>query len=513
VKELRETEEKARAESRRNIKMIINHNIPALNTYRSLNINNENTSKSLSKLSSGLRITSAGDDAAGLAISEKMRSQIRGLTQASRNSYDGKSLLNVAEGALNEVHSILQRMKELAVQSANDTNTQFDRSEIQKEVEQLKDEIDRISRDTEFNTMKLLNGTMENRATVELSGADPKDGSFLDRNFNLEITGSVVEAGRYTLSISAGGVQQILLGTVTGSVKSVGVEFQTGVSDIEAAISFQSITALSDGSTGLGAKFGDYRLDISGNLGGTYDLTLTGPDGKYQILKARDANTKAEFSELGVTIDFTPTALSIAGDGYITFTNYMDDVTFTLKGPNQTEINLVIGQNQVIQSYTGQDLNLGGIQFKATVGLFTASANYANIDVIDNSIKLHIGANAGQNMNISILDSSAKALGINKVDLKEQKTSDSAITYIDKAINSVSSERSKMGAIVNRLDHTIANLGVANENMTAAESRIRDVDMAKEIMEFTKNQILSQAAQSMLAQANALPQGILQLLQ
>ncbi|MDR2771718.1 MAG: hypothetical protein LBB57_06745 [Clostridiales Family XIII bacterium] len=494
--------------------MIINHNIPALNTYRSLNINNENTSKSLSKLSSGLRITSAGDDAAGLAISEKMRSQIRGLGQASRNAYDGKSLLAVAEGALNEVHSILQRMKELAVQAANDTNTQFDRGEIQKEVEQLKTEIDRISRDTEFNTMKLLNGTMENRATVELTGADPKNGTYLDRNFRLEVVGSVVQEGQYTLSISGGtaGVSQISTGMVSGTAKAIGVGCSS-ITDIEAAISFLSITAASDGTTGLGAKFGDYRLDISGNLGGTYDLTLTGPDGKYQILKARDANTTAKFDELGVQIDFDAATISITGDGYVTFTNFINDITFTLKGPNQTEINLKIGDGQVIETYTGQDLNLGGIQFQATVGLFTASAKHASIDVIDNSIKLHIGANAGQNMNISILDSSSKALGVNKVDLKEQKTADTAITAIDVAINRVSSERSKMGAIVNRLDHTIANLGVASENMTAAESRIRDVDMAKEIMEFTKNQILSQAAQSMLAQANALPQGILQLLQ
>jgi flagellin len=497
--------------------MIINHNIPALNTYRSLTINNENTSKSLSKLSSGLRITSAGDDAAGLAISEKMRSQIRGLGQASRNAYDGKSLLAVAEGALNEVHSILQRMKELAVQSANDTNTQFDRGEIQKEVEQLKTEIDRISRDTEFNTMKLLNGTMENRATVELSGADPKDGSFRDRNFQLEVVGSVVAEGQYTLSISGSGdgVKQISLGTVSGTAKAIGVGYASGktITDLEKAISFHSVTATSDGGTGLGAKFGDYRLDISGNLGGTYDLTLTGPDGKYEILKARDANTMATFSQMGVTINFKDAAISIAGDGYVTFTNYIDDITFTLKGPNSTEVNLKIGEGQVITSYTGQDLNLGGIQFQATVGLFTSTPAVATIDVIDNSIKLHIGANAGQNMNISILDSSTKALGVNMVDLKEQKTSDAAITAIDTAINRVSSERSKMGAIVNRLDHTIANLGVANENMSAAESRIRDVDMAKEIMDFTKNQILSQAAQSMLAQANALPQGILQLLQ
>jgi flagellin len=517
--------------------MIINHNIPALNTYRSLTTNNENTSKSLSKLSSGLRITSAGDDAAGLAISEKMRSQIRGLTQASRNAYDGKSLLAVAEGALNEVHSILQRMKELAVQSANDTNTRFDRSEIQKEVEQLKTEIDRISRDTEFNTMKLLNGTMENRATVmdmvtDFSGNNASlKGTYKDASFRLDVVGTGVEEGLYSLSVDDGGksanengMQSLLNGRVTNTVKAIGVGVDQSVitaggtvsTAIESAIQFSTFTAASDGSTGLGAKFGDYRLDISGNLGGTYDLTLTGPDGKYQILKARDANTKAHFDQIGVTVDFSQATISITGDGYVTFTNYISDMTFTLKNSvTNTEINLSVGAGEVITSYTGQDLNLGGLQFQATVGLFTMPGvqGAAQIDVIDNSIKLHIGANAGQNMSISILDSTTKALGVNKVDLKEQRTSDTAISAIDAAINRVSSERSKMGAIVNRLEHTIANLGVANENMSAAESRIRDVDMAKEIMEFTKNQILSQAAQSMLAQANALPQGILQLLQ
>jgi flagellin len=177
------------------------------------------------------------------------------------------------------------------------------------------------------------------------------------------------------------------------------------------------------------------------------------------------------------------------------------------------EINLMIGDGQVIQSYTGQNLNLGGVQFAATVGLFTAAPNFATVDVIDKSIKLHIGANEGQNMGVSILDSSSKALGVNKVDLKEQKTADVAITAIDNAINRVSSERSKMGAIINRLDHTIKNLGTTSENLTSAESRIRDVDMAKEIMNFTKNNILTQAAQAMLAQANVIPQGVLSLLQ
>jgi flagellin len=483
--------------------MIINHNIPALNTYRSLTINQQNTNKSLAKLSSGHRINSAGDDAAGLAISEKMRSQIRGLDQAGRNAYDGKSLLNVAEGALNEVHSILQRMKELSVQSANDTNTRFDRGEIQKEVEQLKTEVDRISRDTEFNTMKLLNGTMENRATVKTTGGS--DGSFNDKNFKLEITGSVVEAGSYTLSASVG-----TAGNVNGTVKAIGIHDAANMS----AITFGAVTQSTDGKgTGLGAKYGDYRLDISGNLGGTYDLTLTGPDGKYQILKARDSQTKATFDQLGVTVDFSG-GHSITGDGYITFTNYVDDITFSLKDDKGMEVNLKVGKGQLIQTYTGQDLSLGGVQFQATVGLFSSSGSglAAKVDVIDNSIKLHIGANESQNMGISILDSSSKALGINKVDLKEQKTADTAITLIDNAINRVSSERSKMGAIINRLDHTIKNLGVTSENLTASESRIRDVDMAKEIMDFTKNNILSQAAQSMLAQANTLPQGVLSLL-
>ncbi|MDR2296712.1 MAG: flagellin [Clostridiales Family XIII bacterium] len=483
--------------------MIINHNIPALNTYRSLTINQENTNKSLAKLSSGLRINSAGDDAAGLAISEKMRSQIRGLNQASRNAYDGKSLLNVAEGALNEVHSILQRMKELSVQSANDTNTRFDRGEIQKEVDQLKTEIDRISRDTEFNTMKLLNGTMENRATVTTTG--DTDGSFNDKSFKLDITGGVVDAGSYTLSASVSTV-----GNVSGTVKAIGITDAANMS----AITFGSVTQATDGkSTGLGAKYGDYRLDISGNLGGTYDLTLTGPDGKYQILKARDSQTKATFDQLGVTVDFSG-GHSITGDGYITFTNYVSDVTFTLKNDDGMEVNLKVGKDQMIRTYTGQDLNLGGVRFQATVGLFSSSGAglEAKVNVIDNSIKLHIGANEGQNMGISILDSSAKALGINKVDLKEQKTADTAVSLIDTAINRVSSERSKMGAIINRLEHTIKNLGTTSENLTASESRIRDVDMAKEIMDFTKNNILSQAAQSMLAQANALPQGVLGLL-
>ena len=269
--------------------MRIQHNISALNTHRNLTFNNAQASKNLEKLSSGYKVNRAGDDAAGLAISEKMRGQIRGLDMATKNAQDSISLIQTAEGALNETHSILQRMRELAVQSANDTNVSADRGALQKEIDALATEITRISTDTEFNTQKLLNGS-----------------------------------------------------------------------------------------------------------------------------------------------------------------------------------------------------------FKSKV--------------------FHIGANAAQNLKLTISNMGAKSLGVASISIEKQTSADKSITTINTALEKVSTERSKLGAVQNRLEHTINNLGATSENLTAAESRIRDTDMAKEMMGFTKNNILMQAAQSMLAQANQQPQGVLQLL-
>ncbi|WP_074036222.1 flagellin N-terminal helical domain-containing protein [Exiguobacterium profundum] len=273
--------------------MIINHNLNAMNAHRNMAFNTTNSGKAMEKLSSGLRINRAGDDAAGLAISKKMRGQIRGLDQASRNAQDGISLIQTAEGALNETHSILQRMRELAVQSSNDTNTQTDREELQKEVTELTSEISRIANNTEFNTKTLMNG------------------------------------------------------------------------------------------------------------------------------------------------DFSGAA---------------------------------------------------------------------------NGLKFHIGANSGQNITLELSDMTATGLSVDTVDIETQTGANSAITVINNAIETVSSERAKLGATQNRLEHTINNLNVGAENLQAAESRVRDVDMAKEMMNFTKNNILNQAAQAMLAQANQQPQAVLQLL-
>ncbi|WDH98284.1 flagellin [Paenibacillus urinalis] len=350
--------------------MIINHNIAAMNTHRQLGSATNAQSSSMEKLSSGLRINKAGDDAAGLAISEKMRGQIRGLDMASKNAQDGISMIQTAEGALNETHDILQRMRELAVQSSNDTNTDEDRAELQKEVNQLAEELTRISTDTEFNTKKLINGTAE------------------------------------------------------------GVTFQIG------ANAGQSISlSINDMSSGA--------LKVGTNL------TAATDDDDNRVLQDAEGTTVATWQAAKAAQD------AVADD-----------------------------------PVTPEDETAAAVPAKV--------AGYYNED-----------GDLVKAADAALADDAKVSEGIN---ISDQESADAAITTINEAIVSVSGERSKLGAVQNRLEHTINNLGTTSENLTAAESRIRDVDMAKEMMEQTKNSILSQAAQAMLAQANQQPQAVLQLL-
>ena len=369
--------------------MRINHNIAALNTNRQLANNTSMTNKSLEKLSSGLRINRAGDDAAGLAISEKMRGQIRGLDQAGRNAQDGISMIQTAEGALNETQSILQRMRELSVQASNDTNTSSDRAEMQKENDQLVLEITRISTDTEFNTKKVLDGTLGTKVDASTAAS-----------------------------------------TVLSTVGVASVSYNGGL-----AAGTWTLTK----GTGIGpdAAVGAYKL-TSGATSFNSDVVANGAAG---------------------TINFGG--------------------------------NLSIGVND---AYTTDVLDAKKIEITGTAALF------------------QIGANAGQTTSISISNMSATALGVSSLVLSTQSGANSALAKVDTALTMVSSERGKLGGMQNRLEHTINNLGTTSENLSASESRIRDVDMAKEMMEFTKNNILTQAAQAMLAQANQQPQGVLQLL-
>ncbi len=387
--------------------MRINHNIASLNTYRQLTGNTGATSKSLEKLSSGLRINKAGDDAAGLAISEKMRGQIRGLDQAQRNAQDGISLIQTAEGALNETHSILQRMRELSVQASNDTATVDDRKEIQKEVNQLIDEIDRISTDTEFNTQKLLNGSYSNKKFQ------------IGANENQEMT----------LTISAMGAANMGTAGNTSATVTIGsYDFATDNANVTIGSTTFALTA---DYTGDGAKL------------------------------AAELNAAFQNTE-GVTVRSSGGTLVFEGTAAFTVT-----------------------------AADGTTVSGAGAGVTAFGGASTASAGATTGAAID-----------------TLKDASLTGTG----GVQTQTDAKAAITAVDNAIKAVSGERSKLGAAQNRLEHTINNLGTSSENLTAAESRIRDVDMAKEMMEFTKNNILSQAAQAMLAQSNQQPQGVLQLL-
>jgi flagellin len=430
--------------------MIINHNMNALNAHRQMSGNTATAGKSMEKLSSGLRINRAGDDAAGLAISEKMRGQIRGLDQAARNGQDGISMIQTAEGALNETHSILQRMRELSVQSSNDTNTTTDRLEIQKEVDQLAQEIGRIGNTTEFNTQKLLDGTFSGNFHI---GANENQNLNLDitdmRAFTLGVSGKaeIENAGTYTATATLPG------DTLKDGTYSV-VEKTTGAYELQNS----SGTVVAKSADGL-----NYTMQAADGSAGDDTLVFTQKVTSGSVLVKTDASGTTTYKG---TAQFDNTGLE-AGN-------------YTYKAADKT---LLDSNGEVVA------VSADGIAFKSAVDGASTTVFTATIALTD-----------GDNVKVG---------GIN---ISDQKSANSAITTINNALEKVSTERSKLGAYQNRLEHTINNLGTSSENLTAAESRIRDVDMAKEMMNFSKNNILSQAAQAMLAQANQQPQGVLQLL-
>lgn len=393
--------------------MRINNNLMAMNTHRQLGINNGQGAKSIEKLSSGYRINRAGDDAAGLAISEKMRGQIRGLDQASRNSQDTISLIQTAEGALNESHAILQRMRELSVQSSNDTNTDSDRKALQNEVKQLVGELDRIGNTTEFNTKKLLEGSAK-------GVSEAIDGSLrLNNNSALTLDTSLAEATLKDDSLKNGAYMIV---RVAGTSEATTTTMTAG------------------------------------------DWKIIGPDGA----ESTDITLAAGTISIGTNVSTTATTITTAGN--LNELKVGDSITFVF---NKAE---------------AASSSLGG------------------------SIMGQIGANTGQTAFISMGDMRADALGVADVDVSTKFGAQAAIETVQVGLEKVSAQRSSLGAMQNRLEHTIKNLDTASENLQASESRIRDVDMAKEMMNFTKNNILTQAAQAMLAQANQAPQGVLQLL-
>ncbi|WP_251860522.1 flagellin [Clostridium sp. Marseille-Q2269] len=406
--------------------MIINHNMNAMNAHRNMMGNVRSAGKSMEKLSSGLRINRAGDDAAGLAISEKMRAQVRGLDQASRNAQDGISMIQTAEGALNETHSILQRMRELATQASNDTNTTEDRDQIQKEINQLTSEINRVGNTTEFNTQKMLNGGVKKATAADVVAA---------------------KAGEYKVAIADATKDFTLDGeTIKGAGDLADLVTKLGNNATLKA----KYDIVADGTKGITVKQkAGHEDSIQPTSSGTVTVTTAG----VKEIKIGDDMPSTEFSA----------TLQIGANKGQAFTMTIEDM-----------------RSEALK------ISLGTGKTGAAGVVFTAKEGVTN------------GTDSNE---------SESAL-----DVSNHDNATNAIEVLNNAINTVSTERSKLGAYQNRLEHTINNLGTSSENLQAAESRVRDVDMANEMMTFSKNNILQQAAQAMLAQANQQPQGVLQLL-
>ena len=388
--------------------MVVQHNLQAMNANRMLNVTTNAQSKSTEKLSSGYRINRAADDAAGLSISEKMRKQIRGLSQASTNAQDGISAVQTAEGALTEVHSMLQRMNELATQSANGTNSDTDRQAIQDEIDQLTSEIDRVSETTKFNETYLLKGDSTDTKDVYFHKAKYAitDGTTLKNEADDELDADTLKE-----TLAAGG------------------------------------KVYSDDNKTIAKKGTDYE----------YVTKFYAVDGNE--LSAEEAVTggNAVYADKNGTIKISDNGTDLQTNEYV-------------------------------------------------------SADKVNADLVFN---LHVGADSelSNKISVKISEMSSKGLGVTGLDVSTEDTATSAIDTISDAIQKVSSQRSALGAVQNRLEHTINNLDNVVENTTSAESRIRDTDMAEEMVTYSKNNILAQAGQSMLAQANSSNQGVLTLLQ
>lgn len=501
--------------------MVVRTNTMAMNANRQLSMNNSQVAKSLEKLSSGFRINRAADDASGLAISEKMKAQIKGLEQASANSQDGISLIQTAEGGLTEVHNMLNRMVELATKSANGTiRDDVDREAIQTEVDALNTEITRISKATNFNGINLLDGTLGGGAAGGVATINGQDLTVTGLQPGVSVKFAVAQAtgagdaGKIAV-VKNGNEYTVTVGTGWDGAAAESTDVK--LSDIQDALANAGATGAkitnSDGSD----KFATGAAAIAGAAGTTANI---------EKLTAASVNGTAA-PKTGYTINFQAgktglTSLAItAGAAEAVSTPTTAAGTLTLdqnKFYTASEVNEMLSQAGA--KYT---VNFSGRQSAADIAAGFDMGDAAHGAIKDGTgvsgsgtgLTLQIGDTNDEfnKVTVSVDDMSASGIGTAGLDVSNQDSAGDAIDVIKSAINKVSTNRANLGALQNRLEYTINNLDTTAENMNAANSRIRDTDMAKEMMNYTKMNILTQAAQAMLAQANQQPQAILQLLQ
>ena len=485
--------------------MVVQHNMQAMNANRMLNVTTSAQSKSTEKLSSGYRINRAADDAAGLTISEKMRKQIRGLDQASTNAEDGVSSVQTAEGALTEVHSMLQRMNELATQAANGTNSKdSDRQAIQDEIDQLTTEIDRVSETTKFNETYLLKGDKASTKNVYMNGHDAGlKGTLTDSAKSATFVMDELEDGD---KVTIGGKEYTIGSTLTDAKDKIAEPAANGT--VSVTIDGNAYDIIKDDSGTTICKAGTKTALQKQDLGGTG----TGNAGVQELKDLVKAGSKVTVAGK----EYTVMTDEKKADGTQGADNIDDD--------NSSIITKGVAES-MIKTELGSANNIGTVDSKATVKdavtadgktTYTIHKGYATV-ANTLSFNLHVGADADMTnkINVEIDSMDSASLGIKGLSIMDD--SGNAATYavdaISDAISKVSSQRSSLGAVQNRLEHTINNLDNVVENTTTAESRIRDTDMASEMVNYSKNNILAQAGQSMLAQANQSTQGVLSLLQ
>ena len=489
--------------------MRIQHNIMAMNAYRNYNNNTSALSKNLEKLSSGYKINRAGDDAAGLAISEKMRAQITGLDQAQDNAQSGINLVQTAEGALQEVHDMLNRMVKLADQSANGTfDNEVDRKNLQDEVDQLMDEIDRIADSANYNGIKLLDGSLS-KPEFDITGITLGTGNAV----------TITDATKATNTLTAGAAGGT--GTYTMTVQFFGADGKVQSVDVE----YTGSTTAADNATNIANA-----LKQNSALSSVFDITANGT-GVIFTSKVAGADgakvTSVSTNGGGVTAGAVPT-FADGADKFATIANGSKDIAagnkLTVNGvtyefvADESKEPTTDGAVAVIVGKTDADTVANLNKALESQGL-TATKNGNNIEIKakenGQGLTLQIGDTSDDfnQLTVEIKDMHTAALGIADVSIATQDSAKAAVDVIKNAINTVSSMRGVLGATQNRLDHTINNLSVMQENIQDAESSIRDTDIAEEMMSYTKNNILIQSAQAMLAQANQVPQGVLQLLQ
>ena len=537
--------------------MRVQHNIAAMNSYRNYNNNTKAINKNLEKLSSGYKINRAGDDAAGLAISEKMRAQITGLEGAQKNAKDGISLVQTAEGALTEVHSMLNRMYSLAEQSANGTYEGLDRDQLQKEVGKLRDEIDRIADSANFNGIKLLNGDMETEGATVGAAFDGFETTAVAETDAITDTNTYSDGDTVSVSITlldANNTQQTLDYSFTVITSGTKQYFATadGVSTgIEATATPTAAKA------GLMAAIDVVSKENKDALYTTFGGTNKVNSGAAEYKAKEVGATKGQIQNISVKINgenqASPTiARTVGKDAYqqwdakeITAAKYglaktaifvgsgkAEDAVFSVNGYRfafastgntaafGSDVNVVVSKSGAVDTDAVKDMvaTINRVVGRSVALQDGGATPTTKINFLANSgdgLKLQIGdtAESFNQLDVSISDMHAGALGIGQINIANQGGAQDAMDAIKSAINKVSENRGTLGATQNRLEHTINNLSVMQENIQDAESTIRDTDVAAEMMKYTKNSILVQSAQAMLAQANQQPQGVLQLLQ